>query len=116
MKLIYTAGKYTGATYSDIDDNIKKIEVLAVKLFRKGWAVLSPHKNTAHYEIYEDENLTYHTWLDADFEMLKRCDAVIFAIGWSESSGSNQEHDFAEEHSIPIFYEVNGIPVPEGLK
>jgi len=115
MKLIYVAGKYTGKTYSEIDDNIRKAEALSIKLFREGWAVITPHKNMAHYEIYEDDTLDYHTWLDADFEMLKRCDAIIFLKNWYESPGSREEHDFSEKEEIPIFYEKNGLPSPDDL-
>lgn len=110
MKLIYVAGKYSGKTYSEIDDNIKKAEAVSIKLFRKGWAVLTPHKNTAHYEIYEDENLTYETWLNADLEMLKRCDAIFMMPGWDDSAGAQQEYQFALDNDMQIFYLLDDVP------
>ena len=113
MKLIYVAGKYTGKTYSEIDDNIRKAEAASIKLFRKGWAVFTPHKNTSHYEIYEDENLTYHTWIAADDEVLKRCDAIFMLNDWENSKGSVREVKLATDLNLKIYFEKDGIPCSE---
>lgn len=110
MKLIYVAGKYTGDTYSAIDDNIRISEVVSLKLIRKGWAVITPHKNTAHYEVYEDDTLTYHTWIAIDDEILKRCDAILMMKNWIESKGSKRELEIAKKLNIPIYFEADGIP------
>lgn len=113
MKLIYVAGKYTGKTYSEIDDNIFKAEMASIKLLRLGWAVITPHKNTAHYERYEDDNLTYETWIALDLEILKRCDAIFLMRDWEASKGAVQEHEFALENKIEVYQEINVIPRPE---
>jgi len=110
MKLIYVAGKYTGKTYSEIEDNIRKSEVASLKLIRKGWAIFTPHKNTAHYEIYETEDLTYHTWIKIDDEILRRCDAIFMMKDYVQSKGSLRELDLAKQLKLDIYFEDDGIP------
>jgi len=116
MKVIYVAGKYSGKGYSEIEDNIKRAEKASIKLFRKGWAVITPHKNTAHYEIYEDETLTYEMWLAADMEMLKRSDAIFLLNGWQNSHGAVKEQQYALGNNMPVFYEDEGIPEPNMIE
>ena len=111
MKLIYVAGAYTGKSYSEIDDNIRKAEAVSIMLFKKGWNVFTPHKNTAHYEIYEEvAGLTYHTWIETTKDMLRRCDCIIMMRDWENSNGSVGELEIAKKMGIPIYYETNGIP------
>lgn len=111
MKLIYTAGPYTGKTYSEVDDNIKKAENVSIQLWKKGWAVICPHLNTCHFEIYEGvAGIDYHTWIKGDLLMLEKCDAIIMCQGWENSKGSIGELELAKKLGIEIFYEKNGIP------
>ena len=112
MKLIYVAGPYSGnGTYSNIEDNIRHAEQVSLKLLQKGWAVITPHKNTAHYEFWEDFiGYDHKKWLDMSLEILKRCDAIIVLKGYELSKGTLEEIKFAKEHKILLFYEVNGIP------
>ena len=112
-KLIYVAGKYTASNYSGIEDNIKKAEAVSIKLFSLGWAVFTPHKNTAHYEIYESvTDLDYDFWMECCFEILSRCDAIFMMDGWKESSGSLREHEFAKKCGIEIYHGIPGYPEP----
>lgn len=114
MELIYIAGKYTAKTYSEIDNNIKKAELAAVevisKLGLKGWFPITPHLNTAHFEIYEPAlPIDYHYWIDGTAELLKKCDAILMLPGWEESSGARGEKEIAEKLGIPVFYNVDEI-------
>lgn len=116
-KIAYVAGKYTGKTWSEIEDNIKKAEALSIKLIQKGWAVITPHKNTAHYEIYEEvAGLTYKDWIEISLALLAKCDAMfIVKNNWRDSSGTDGEILFCSKNNIPIYYEelLDGIPGPE---
>ncbi len=114
MKLIYVAGKYTADSYSAIDDNIKKAAALSIQLFQKGWNVFTPHKNTAHYEIYEGiTDLNYRTWINTTLDILKRCDAIIMLDGWEDSKGSVNERAFALDNGIAVYYQEDSIPTPK---
>ena len=110
-KLIYTAGKYSGETYSEIDDNIRKAEHVAIQLWVKGWGVICPHKNTAHLGVFEAvANISYEDWLEADLEMIRRCDAIFMLKDWRESNGAKREHALAIEIGIPIYYNIADVP------
>ncbi len=127
MKIIYVAGKYTAWTkdkdkeldWSGIEHNIRTAEMKSIKLWRRGWAVITPHLNTAHYERYEDSELglSYKTWIEGDLAILLKCDAMFVMKGWKTSKGTKGEIKFAKEHNIPVFYEgsENDYPCPEEL-
>lgn len=100
-KLIYVAGQYSG----DIENNIKKAEKVSIALIRNGWYVFTPHKNTAGYEKYEDDKITYRTWMEMDLNILRRCDAVYVMQGWMDSRGAIEEIALAIMFDMPIFWE-----------
>jgi hypothetical protein len=113
MKLIYVAGPYTAETHTGIENNIRNAENVAIQLWAKGWAVICPHLNTAHFERYEGvANIDYHTWIDGDMEILKRCDAIIMIENWEYSKGSKAERKFCMENNIQVFYANLRIPTP----
>lgn len=111
MKLMYIAGRYSGKTYSEIDDNIKKAKQEALRVIKKGWFPVTPHLNTAHFEEWEDFlGVDYHFWIEGDLEILKKCDAVYFTPDWEESSGCKIEREFANENDILIYLDYKHIP------
>ena len=114
MKLVYIAGKYTAKTYSEIENNIKKAEAKAVELIAKrgleGYYPITPHLNTAHFEIYEPAlPIDYNYWIGGTAELLKRCDCILMMDGWEDSSGARGEKELAEKLSMPIYYSVEEI-------
>lgn len=134
--LIYVSGPYQGKTWSAIEDNIQKAEHASVQLLKLGWAVITPHKNTSHYEKYTPYlPHTYEFYLSRDFEIIRRCDAIFVlkdsfeqdfinaykSIGevayknkcFLLSEGTRQEILFCEENDILIFYELDGFPSPD---
>lgn len=114
MRMIYVAGKYSGETYSEVDDNIKKAEKVSIKLLEAGWCVITPHKNYAHYEQYRavSEKLDYRFFMKCDMEILSRCDALFAMTNSKDSPGAKEELYFAHEKGIHIYYEIDGIPEP----
>ena len=116
MKLIYVAGKYSGSNYSEIENNIRRAEKASMKLWARGWAVITPHLNTAHFEQYEKVGsvnyITYNMMINGTMEMLKRCDAIFMLNDWAQSEGSIGEHQFAINNGYDIYYEDDGYPFP----
>jgi hypothetical protein len=99
MKLAYVAGPYRASTESGVVQNIRNAEAVAVELWKMGYAVICPHKNTALFGgLAPDE-----VWLKGDLVMMRRCDLVVLAPGWQKSSGTRDEINDAGEHKIPIF-------------
>lgn len=104
-KLVYVAGPYRGNT----KQNIAKAERKSIELIREGYDVITPHKNTAGYEKYEDGFLTYETWIEMDLNILSRCDAICVMKNSEKSEGTQIEIAFAIENMIEIILEDDGL-------
>lgn len=102
-KLLYVAGPYS---IGDTRENIRRAEMVSVNLIRSGFHVITPHKNAAGYEKYEDGNLTYETWLKMDLDIISRCDAVYVMVNSENSQGVRKEIEFAQAIGIPVIYEA----------
>ncbi len=103
MKVIYVAGAYRNKTEWGLVENIRHAEAAAIKLWQEGWAVICPHKNTAHFGgLCPDD-----TWLKGDIEMLKRCDAIYMLKGYEGSEGAMIELATAAIKNLEIIYESN---------
>ena len=101
MKVIYIAGAYRNSTEWGLIENIRHAEREAIKLWQHGWAVLCPHKNTAHFGGTCPDKV----WLEGDLEMLSRCDAIYMLTDWDLSEGALQEYEKAKELNLEIYYE-----------
>lgn len=100
-KVIYVAGPYRAPTEWGVHENIRRAEEVAISLWKMGYVVICPHKNTAHWGgILPDE-----VWLEGDLEILSRCDAVLAMKNFDRSVGAMKEIAFAAKSKIPIFYE-----------
>ncbi len=101
MKLIYTAGPYRdkrGAWF--IQANIRAAESVALELWRMGFAVICPHKNTA---LFDGSVSSDQVWMDGDLEMVRRCDAIVMLPGSDTSEGAKIELREAVHHDIPVY-------------
>lgn len=113
MKVVYVAGKYSGPThdgtsFSIINYNIMVAREWAIKLMRLGRIVtLVPHLNSYHMEL--DFKSEQQFWYDADLELLRRCDAVFFLPDWEQSKGAKIEKQYADDHNIPTFFNLEDI-------
>ena len=104
-KLVYVAGPYRSKDQWGVAANIQIAERHSMYLIRQGYAVFTPHKNTAHYEYYEDgETITWETWLEIDMCVLKRCDIIYMIPGWEKSRGSVAELEEAKRLGLEIIY------------
>jgi hypothetical protein len=101
MKLIYVAGPYRAKDRDGIEQNIQKARSAAIKLWQSGWAVITPHMNTAHFDGLADDSV----WLEGDLEILRRCDAIYLLKGWESSKGATAEMRLAQTLDIEIIRE-----------
>lgn len=99
--LIYVIGAYSG----DVKKNIEEAEAVSIGLIRQGFGVITPHKNTAGYEKYEGNGITYDTWIRMDMDILSRCDAVYVMKNSINSNGVKKEIEHARSLKLPIIYE-----------
>ncbi len=110
MKVIYIAGKYRANTELELERNIRLAEVAALKWWKVGWAVICPHKNTAHFGgLLPDKDDDCNLWINGDLEILSRCDAIYMLSNWKDSKGAKLELECAKDFGLEIFYEESEI-------
>jgi hypothetical protein len=94
--IVYLAGKYSG----EVDANIASARKIAIELWEKGYTVVCPHLNTAHFEV--DCSCRYDDYMNGDYEIIGRCDAVVMLPNWHDSPGAKLEFEYAILHDIEV--------------
>jgi len=87
VKVVYVIGPYRAKTVNEILHNIYEARRVAEELWRKGYAVICPHLNSA----FMDGHVPDEVFLKADQEILGRCDGFALVRGWERSEGSLDE-------------------------
>ena len=82
---------------------MRKAEDASLRLWKEGWAVICPHKNTAHFG--GAMGIPDSVWLEGDLEFLKRCDAIYLLDNWKGSTGAKAEYALARKLGLEILYE-----------
>jgi len=104
MKIAYIAGPYRASTHYTIELNIRVAEGVAIELWQMGFAVICPHKNSAHFDGLCRDDI----WLAGDLEIISRlnprADCLVLIPGWERSSGATGEYDFARERGLKVFW------------
>lgn len=100
--LIYVAGPYSASSEYTVAQNIEEAKQISARLWEKGHAVICPHMNTAFFE--NEANVSYQQYMDGDFMMVRRCDAMVMTPRWRDSKGAKMEHEYARSLGIPIYY------------
>jgi nucleoside 2-deoxyribosyltransferase len=100
--LVYVAGPYIAPTHDGISKNIKNAREVAIVLWECGFTAITPHLNTAHFEV--DAELKNEQYVQGDLEIVARCDAVVVLPNYEKSVGTGIEIAFANEHGIPVYY------------
>lgn len=99
--VLYIAGPFRAPNTWEAEQNIRRAEELALRLWRKGYAVLCPHTNTRFFH----GAATDAVWLNGDLDLLSRCDKVVVLPNWKRSMGAVGEVDFAIANNIPVVTE-----------
>ena len=106
MKLIYIAGPFRAATPWLVEQNIRRAEELAYRVWTElGTAALCPHTNTRFF----DKSGSDQVFLDGTMEMLRRCDAVLLVPGYEKSAGTIAEMREAQRLGTPVFHNLAGL-------
>lgn len=101
MKIAYIAGPYRADTINGVVQNIRKAEDVAIRYWKRGYAGICPHKNSALF----DGILSNDVWLKGDLAILSKCDAIVMMKGWESSVGASTERDIAMLEGIEIIYD-----------
>lgn len=111
MKVIYIAGPFRALNadgsmnHWEQEQNIRRAEALALRVWQAGGAALCPHLNTRNFQGAASD----HVWLDGDLAMLAKCDAVLMTPDWERSVGARSEHALATERGMPVFYQLGTL-------
>lgn len=97
--LIYIAGPYTNPDPVVNTRNAIDVGMLIVERFDS--AVIIPHL-TMFVHLIEPRDIEF--WYQFDLDQLEHCDALWRMSG--RSAGADKEVDFANRHSIPVFYDL----------
>jgi len=111
MLVVYVAGPYRAPHAWAIEQNIRKAEELALKLWTRGVAAICPHANTRFYQGALPDEL----WLEGDLAIMRRCDAVVLVEGWEHSTGTLHEKDVAERLHMPVFTTLEAFELWHGV-
>jgi len=112
MRIVYLAGPYRGktrdgASYNEIEANIRQAEKAAIALWDAGFGVFCPHLNTAHFEV--KSTTPPELYLQADLRMLDACTDILMLPGWKESAGAKRELHRARELGLAVYYSLEGL-------
>lgn len=108
IKVIYLSGKIANGGIESHDNILKNAEEarrLSVKLWNLGFAVITPHLNTAGFEKDSRVTVSWDQFIDADLSIMNVCHGIVFMNNWKESKGAKIEHEHAIKNNMVIFYE-----------
>jgi len=101
MKLIYIAGCYTGTTKEERNLNIEHARAVGREVARLGHFPVIPHCNSAYFDDTAPD-IPPEFWLEGDIVLMKRCDSVLFMLGWRRSQGALNEFEEAKKAGLKI--------------
>jgi len=111
MKIAYISGPYRADDIEGIQDNIYRARKVAVELWRMGYAVITPHLNTANFPGEVGDNLLRYKidYIRGDLEIISRLDCrsgdcVVMLPGWENSLGARKEKHVAECGLLDVFF------------
>lgn len=108
--IVYIAGPFRAKDPKDHweqEQNIRRAENLALKVWKLGYPCLCPHLNTRFFQGahgIEDE-----VWLSGDLEMMLRCDIILALPNYYKSRGAVAEVLIAVKNGIRIFYSLEEL-------
>lgn len=111
--LIYVAGPLSGKdkTIGKLSNVIRAIKV-GEQLYQMGHMAYIPHLTVFQHRIikrlYPQYKPTYERWLQYDFELIRRCDALFRISG--ESPGADKEVAYARKINKPVYNKLEDVP------
>ena len=114
--LVYVAGPYSptaaqkeaGLQHREaVEQNIGRAESVGVAVAELGFFPVIPHANTADARFEKAQ--PYSFWIVGTDELLRRCDVLLTAPGWEQSSGARDEVRTAKSREMPVFHTIEDL-------
>lgn len=104
INLVYLAGPYWHSQPDRRQLHVESAKLHALLVAELGFVPVTPHLNTARFETMTD--LPEAFFLQADEQILLRCDAIILMPGSYKSKGTQAEILIALEAGLPVFHSL----------
>lgn len=101
MKVVWIAGAIRGDNGWQRENNIRRAEQLAMRVWQTGMAAICVHSFCRPYAIGDEAE---EMFLPGDLAILERSDAVLVVPLSGASTGTLGEISHAESIGIPVFY------------
>lgn len=101
QEIVYIAGPYRADTIAGVVANIRAAEAVAAKYWRKGYAVICPHKNSGLMDGLCPDSV----WLEGDITIMLRCDIVVMMQGYDRSKGAKDDLQAARNDDMEIIFD-----------
>ncbi len=99
MKVIYIAGPIKAETRIQMHRHVITAIEVTKKIFDLGAVPICVHA----YAPWLEGEIEPEVFMPADFELIRRSDAVFLCYGWTYSGGSMKESAFALKIGKPTF-------------
>ena len=97
--VVYIAGKYSGKTREDIEENINIAAEAGKAVLKAGHVPVIPHRITGHWDDdpqFDPKEWDHKAWLERFcLPLLDRCDAICMLTDWQLSIGATMEFEHA---------------------
>jgi hypothetical protein len=95
--VVYISGVIT--SLGDVKENIARFFAAQCELHAQGFNTYNPA--ALHMEDWtQDDYMQYYTAC-----VLPACSAIYMMLGWRDSAGAREEHQWALDHDMHIIYE-----------
>ncbi|MDO9592988.1 MAG: DUF4406 domain-containing protein [Erysipelotrichaceae bacterium] len=88
MEVVYIAGHYRTKNIFKKIYYIYRARKVAIEYWKKGYAVICPHTNSAFFDGKVSDNV----FLDGYLELVQHSDILVMLPRWRNSSGARKEH------------------------
>ena len=82
-------------------DHYKKFQNAEKRLKEEGHEVINPAK----VGLLMPKSFEHKDYMDIDFALIQKCDAIYLLKGWRASIGSVNEVSYAKERNMKILHE-----------
>lgn len=109
QKVVYIAGKFSGANDWEVEQNIRRAEEMSMRIAERAHSLFLPVMPLAPHKMgrFFNGTLSARYWYEGTMEYMRRSDSVLFLEDFGNSSGSRDEETVAMEVELPCFYEEN---------
>jgi hypothetical protein len=109
VKLVYVSGPYSSRLAYQKQININRAWEASLDLWSiPGVYAICPHTNTMQMDgicSWSDPEEDYKKFIEADLDLLGRCDAIFMLRGWNNSKGACRERERATQLGLRVFYQ-----------